>query len=209
MSAEVPSPITARTNADPHADTNANVRSERSGSGDPGLYTLCRNSADGSRLCIEFRRAGDRFTHTIRRTDASGETADEWVEVQSGDSDDWPASPPIQELSLESIADSDVLLGVGRAGKSHWSISVETSEVDGEAALRLDIACRCPAPPQWLGSTYDVKPAVTNGQASRSPLAIRCEADTSAVEGPSRLVIEPIERPSRWPGTVRWRFSVR
>ena len=205
MSAEVPSSTTAGANA----DANANTTGGPSGLSDPGVYTLCRGLADGSRLCIEFRRAGDRFTHTIRRTDASGETAGEWVEVQAGDSDDWPASPPIQELSLESIAGSDVLLGVGRAGKSHWSISVETSEVDGEACLHLDIACRCPAPPQWLGSTYDVKPTAINVQASRSPLVIRCEADTSAAEAASRWVVEPIDRPSRWPGTVRWRFSVR
>jgi hypothetical protein len=203
MSAEVPSSITAGANAAPHADANAKAKGDVSA---PGDYSLCRTSADGSRVCIEFRRTGDRFSHTIRRTDAAGKTTDQWCEVQAGDSDDWPASPPIQELSLQRIADADVLLGVGRAGKSHWSISVETSEIDGKASLRLDIACRCPAPPQWLGSTYDVKPNAEN--RAPSPLTLQCEADTNAAEGQARLVIEPIDRPARWPGTVRWRFAV-
>jgi len=201
MSAEVPSSITGGANTDANANTKGDLSA-------PAVYSLCRTSADGSHLCIEFRRAGDRFSHTIRRTDAAGETTDQWCEVQAGDSDDWPASPPIQELSLEKIADAEVLLGVGRAGKSHWSISVETSEIDGKASLRLDIACRCPAPPQWLGSTYDVKPNAENLEATPPPLTLRCEADTNAAEEKSRLVIEPIDRPARWPGTVRWRFAV-
>ena len=37
----------------------------------------------------------------------------------------WPSSPPLQQLSLEEINGSKVILGVGAAGQGHWSTKMK------------------------------------------------------------------------------------
>ncbi len=101
------------------------------------------------RLTVEFTWKADRYVHRI--------TSNAGCEITSVDGtpeDLWPASPPIQQLSLESIAGQPVLLGVGAAGSGHWSISV-SSVVDGEdEALKFELACRSREAPGQLASTY-------------------------------------------------------
>ncbi len=181
------------------------------------VYSLSCSSHDGSTLQVEFRRVGDRFAQSVRRLSSDGACSASWTGVQRSEPEAWPASPPIQELSLELIGGRDVLLGVGRAGKCHWSLSVETTQIDAVAALRFDIACRCPEQPQWLGSTYRIDTPRTGqrdeafqaGEAADSALSMRCEDDTVLIDcGPETVRIEPIARPLKWPGTVRWRYSI-
>ncbi|OYP35445.1 hypothetical protein [Rhodopirellula sp. MGV] len=62
----------------------------------------------------------------------------------------WPLSPPIQQLSVEEINDHDVALGVGCAGTSHWSLSVEPIE----SGYQFEWACRTKVAPEKLLSTY-------------------------------------------------------
>ncbi len=185
--------------------------------------------ADGLALRADFESVGDFFRHRISVIAGDTETSVGWESVAPGDEPAWPRSPPIQELSLESVAGRDCLLGVGRAGKSHWSLSVETA-ADGE--LRFDFACRCSEPPRWLGSTYQplsrsaaglsaavapgaVAPgAVAQGAATQAPLspmppAFDGQLGTAirpAVDGSLR--IEPERLPDQWPGTVRWCYRV-
>jgi hypothetical protein len=176
----------------------------------PPPYSLTRQGKDRSILRIDFLYVGDRFEQTITRTGEAGETLAAWRDVHSGDSDDWPASPPIQELSLETIGGQDVLLGVGRAGKSHWSVSIETIDIDSAPAIRFDYACRCPQPPDWLGTTYGPQSA-DNGDDSTA-LQVTCGEDSSKVSdgwgASKRIVIKPSDQPQKWPGTVRWRYWI-
>ncbi|WP_417739857.1 hypothetical protein [Rosistilla oblonga] len=65
----------------------------------------------------------------------------------------WPANPPLQQASLETIDGRLAILGVGLAGTSHWSISMETLAGDSQG-LRIDCACRCTSLPESLGSGY-------------------------------------------------------
>jgi hypothetical protein len=108
-------------------------------------------TTDG-RLRVEFRWSHDRFVHRVLL---------DQVEVArsiDGDSSElWPASPPMQQLSLEPIQGSDAILGVGAAGRSHWSLSVELEQGENESqSFRFEWAARCRDLPTSLGSAYSV-----------------------------------------------------
>jgi len=48
-----------------------------------------------------------------------------------------------------------MVLGVGGAGRNHWSISVQPAGDSG--AIRFDLACRCNEQPSFLGSKYRIE----------------------------------------------------
>lgn len=173
-------------------------------------YSLTSAGEDGSTLQVDFMRVGDRFEQTVTRIDRSGKRVALWRDVHNSDSEDWPASPPIQELSLEAIGGQNVLLGVGRAGKSHWSVSIETIGIDSAPAIRFDFACRCPEPPRWLGTTYEIESADASGTADGHSLqAVGAEDAAITRPDPKQIKIEPLNHPSKWPGTVRWRYTIQ
>lgn len=174
------------------------------------IYTLSCASDDGSALELDFRKQGDRYVQSIRRVTSDGTWLDRWIAVQEDEPVPWPASPPVQELHLQTIEGQDVLLGVGRAGKCHWSLSIETAEIDSVAALRFDFACRCPEPPGWLGSSYrrDEQDSPADAGQIAAALVIRCEEDARLSGDDDKLCIEPIGAPAQWPGTVRWRYAI-
>ena len=37
----------------------------------------------------------------------------------------WPRSAPLQEIIPQTIEGVDILAGIGRAGKSHWSVIIK------------------------------------------------------------------------------------
>lgn len=173
-------------------------------------------------LEADYRAVQGVFRHRVRLLGTDGLTLAEWDAVLLSASQDWPASPPVQEVSIERIHGRDCLLGVGRAGQAHWSLSVETLPIErvdaSEAAdswdepmvtspfpsgrgLRFDVACRCPQQPTWLGSTYQT-------DAERR---IRLETTASSRGvwcGTRMLRIEPVGLPEHWPGTVRWQYDL-
>lgn len=107
---------------------------------------------------VRFEWRGDRWTHVVRFDGlADGPTAGPWHSVEGpGDnsSDDrWPASPVLVELHTHPAAGSFAVIGLGLAGRSHFSASVGPDpQVPG--ALRFDIAARIHEPPVQLGSSY-------------------------------------------------------
>ncbi|HWA98301.1 MAG TPA: hypothetical protein VG713_07405 [Pirellulales bacterium] len=152
-------------------------------------------------LRVLFERQGDRWSHSVEALDD-----DAWVtvleSVEGTPSDPWPPSPPLQQLHIESRDGHDVLLLLGMAGQSHWSLAV-TAERE---ALVFDVACRCRAMPEQVGSAYhqpttepDVVVEVDSEAGSANcvefPLqeSMRIEANLTAVEPPT---------------TVRWRYTI-
>jgi hypothetical protein len=70
----------------------------------------------------------------------------------SGD-DRWPASPVLAEIHSHPAAGRVAVMGLGLAGRSHFSASVAPDpRVPG--ALRFEIAARINEAPVQLGSTY-------------------------------------------------------
>lgn len=152
--------------------------SDPSLSSDPEPLLL---NAPQEAFCVEFSWQQDRFVQRFLRTDRL--IAESVDRGQQDDDSSWPPSPPIQQLSLEPIGDNDVLLGVGAAGQSHWSISVEPTLHDQLPALKFDLACRCKSEPVWLGSTYrfegsHLKVVPLDGPIEKTSLGMAIRPDT-------------------------------
>jgi hypothetical protein len=86
---------------------------------------------------IRFLWDHDRFRHEVF---CDGQLIAASIEGTSRDP--WPASPPLQSLSLENIGSQMAILGVGAAGRGHWSVSVVADDRD---SLKLELACRISA----------------------------------------------------------------
>lgn len=103
-------------------------------------------------LKIEFVKVGDRFSHKLS-VEHDGQWSSILESIEGTDEENWPASPPLQQMVAEPIGKDGrlVLLGVGLSGTGHWSISVDENESGG---LLLDVACRVSGEHGFLGSTW-------------------------------------------------------
>ena len=126
---------------------------------------------------VVFARAGDRWDHELRLADGRVWRSVEGPTSEAGDPR-WPASPPLVEVSLAATNDGTAILGVGRAGRSHYSLCV-TPCLDLADTLHFDVACRIQEPAGWLGSTYR----------------------------PTGEIV-PSSLPTEVPATVRWSYTV-
>ncbi|WP_153557291.1 hypothetical protein [Roseimaritima sediminicola] len=142
-------------------------------------------------LAVECHWAEDRFSHRILGV-LAGEPAGtgQQVLLASGPavvaglplpaSEQWPADPPLQQVSVEPIGPGDAILAVGQAGCGHWSSSVEgtpgasTGNAGELASVKFDIACRFARPAGYLGSLYRIaaEGAVLEIEQNRALLAL-------------------------------------
>lgn len=137
---------------------------------------------------IQFVWTDDRYDHAIQLDHNR-------IDCQRGaESPAWPDSPPVQQLSIETIDGREVALGVGCAGTSHWSLSIEPTD----HGFRFDWACRVKETPERLGTSY----------TSHSALVFEPDEDAtvSTTDGVTRVV--PRQRMSD-AGTYRWRYQIR
>lgn len=157
-------------------------------------------SADGIGLRIEFAWLGDRFGHVISRIDKDGVAQPLLESIETLGADAWPASPPLQSLSLHALPSGQpAALLVGMASRSHWSASVEAAA--GHAALQFDIACRHSPQPKWLGSRYRVL-----GQQEK---LVSIAANDGRIHYATDVAtIEPNAISEKSP-TTRWRYTIR
>lgn len=172
---------------------------------------------DGRGLRVAFIWDEDRFGHEISCLE--GRVATVCLTAELGrDQDPWPASPALQQLSLEELQPgrpSALLLGM--AGQSHWSQCVEADPAT--TSLTFDVACRVQRKPQWLGSRYRVhhdaacRPMSAGGIALGGGVGLTIEpaagsppARITGAGGP--LVIVPDLRVQRFPSTVRWKYRI-
>lgn len=170
-----------------------------------------------SRLWVEFARLGDRFVHTVYG--AVGKRMETVVvSVEGTDLENWPASPALQQLSIEHREQGEVALLVGMAGRSHWSLSVEAER--GRGTLLFDAACLARERPEQCGSCYRTESMESwketqhglrwsgeNGCCELTLVAIagsqpaRCQR----IDGGFKIVATP---PPVLPATVRWRYRL-
>ena len=116
------------------------------------LVTLNSSESGSAHLQIRFCWHEDRFEHEIALINDGMRSP--VLRSREGDhSDDWPDSPPLQDISFESRSDHDVVLGVGRAGVGHWSSSFKSCAATN--GIEIEHACRVPpnVSPE-LGSAY-------------------------------------------------------
>jgi hypothetical protein len=174
---------------------------------------------DGRGLRVVWYREEDRYGQVIAYV--AGPTATACLTAELGrDRDPWPASPPLQQCSLESSSRGRQLaLAIGMAGKSHWSQSVETDS--NAPSLTFDVACRVHRQPVWLGSSYRADQPLEALSASTVRLTVAAgivltltgEAPDSSfpvrleVRGNHVAIAADLGR-LQLPSTVRWRYRV-
>lgn len=189
------------------------------------IRRLDATDSSGLTLRIEFVRLTDRYSHVLSVVEPGGAMHPILESVEGTAEDDWPSSPPMQNLSLEELAPGRrVALLVGMAGRNHWSASIEP--VPGQAALDFDIACRWASAVGSLGSAYAL--AAVPGHAAQSignpsasaelqvavadnlrlevkPCAgFECRATLAAARV---LIVPPVtSRPKS--GTARWKYRI-
>lgn len=148
------------------------------------------------RLVVEFTWSGDRWTHAVGpasglNSTASARTTPVWISVEgpaaAGGDPRWPASPVLVEVSLVEAA-RPAVVGVGLAGRSHFSLCVTPHPAGGERLL-FEAACRIHEPAGWLGSTYRgpagvLRKLLPAGESPAPPATVcwRYAIDATAIE---------------------------
>ena len=156
----------------------------------------------------------DRWSHQILLIHDGKETV-LLTSVEGSDQQTWPPSAPLQDISHHDLETGEAILGVGMAGKSHWSASVS---VEDNAAIFFDMACLIKTENATVGSEYRVADGVdvkTDGEELRlqtegSTITLRCHHPQNqrtkfAAEG-SKLAVLPDVETKSLTGSVRWCF---
>lgn len=132
-------------------------------------------------VAVAFERSGDRWRHVVT---LAGGLLLESIEGPADPAADprWPASPVLTEVSVVDAAGRPAILGLGLAGRSHFSVSI-AAHPDRPDTLLFEVACRIQEPPGWLGSTY----RATDGGLVRA-VPVAADADL--------------------PRTVQWAYTV-
>jgi hypothetical protein len=115
---------------------------------------------------IVFLHEHDRWRHVVALADGSRIESVEGPQNTAADPR-WPASPALTEVSLVGAAGGAAIVGLGLAGRSHFSVSV-AAHPDRPDTLLFEVACRIQEPPTWLGSTYR---AADGGSMQAAPQA--------------------------------------
>jgi len=183
----------------------------------------------GRGLRATFVWCRDRWAHTIaivtRERMGPERVGPLLASEEGGDRDEWPPSPPLQQLHVENRAgDGRVALLVGMAGQSHWSLSVEA--VAEARQLVFDAACRLggstDSRSSKLGSSYRamIAPAIdAQGVVRLSAYGQSClvacepagEYSAAVLTGNAEgLTIVPLadSAPARSAPNRRWRYRV-
>jgi hypothetical protein len=153
---------------------------------------------NGHCLRVDFHWRNDRYGHVVSLVGTTGEVEPLLASIEGLAEENWPPSPPLQSLSVETLPNGrPVALLVGMAGGTHWSASIEP--LSGTAELLFDIACRHSSAPQRLGSQYRRLPT------GAKSVKISGEAAQIA-EKADQITIEPASASAS--STQRWKYVV-
>jgi hypothetical protein len=153
---------------------------------------------EAGRVGVVFSRSGDRWAHHVLVDGATRFVSTEGP-TRAGD-DRWPASPVVTEVALVEAAGGPALVGVGRAGRSHFSLSLIRHPTLPDTVL-VEAACRIHEPPGWLGSTYrPLEPPLAD-----EPAPVDADRDSEMI----RLPAAPgTSDPGSVPRTVLWTYLI-
>jgi hypothetical protein len=164
-------------------------------------------ASDNLRLVFDHR--GDRWGHRIE-FDRNGEWVVAFSSIEGTATDDWPPSPALQHIHLQTFSLSGpTALLVGKAGASHWSAAIEADREAG--VLRFDIACRLSSGPKYLGSTYSIIKDRTESAPRRPRIEVAmindaCLRAIQASETEMSVCVTSESLPE--PRTIRWKYVV-
>ncbi len=187
-------------------------------------HVLSATATSGVTLRVAFVWWQDRFGQVISVGTPGGDLATVLSSIEGDAQELWPASPPLQSVSLGPLADGrQAALLVGMAGRSHWSASVEA--LSGRAALVFDVACRLGSLPASLGTQYSVAAGqIRSGPGEKQREFVEIRTDGPAVriyredlpQAATKLrlpesgdiVIRPALPDKLATATVRWKYRV-
>jgi hypothetical protein len=162
-----------------------------------------------NRLVLQFHRQGDRWMHFIE-TRHDGKVAGLVLSAEGETGDEWPPSPPFQNLELQTIpGKAQTALLVGKAGLNHWSAAIEADPTAG--VLRFDIACRLQKEPVRLGSSYWIgaNPKLPPSVLPRFEISPNGDGVARRLEATDREVaIWVLSDPGPVPRTIRWQYVI-
>ncbi|MFO0916340.1 MAG: hypothetical protein U0795_25505 [Pirellulales bacterium] len=179
------------------------------------LVLTTGGTTEGLRLELTLTWLGDRYGQRLVVINELGERC-EVAESCEGTADDlWPPAPPLQQVLMHTIADQvPAALGVGMAGTSHWSVSIEADP--REPRIVWDVACRCqPSAPGRLHSTFRriEPPSLDDLPCGLRPVPLDIpEAGPAIISSEGRQTeFRPAAGTENSPSgewtTVRWRFA--
>jgi hypothetical protein len=169
--------------------------------GDPRAGPAAAPRLDVGRVCIVFTRIGDRWAHRVLVDGAARFLSTEGP-TTAGD-DRWPASPVLTEVSLVAAGGGTAVVGVGRAGRSHFSLSATRHPALPDAIV-VEAACRIHEPPGWLGSTYEpFDQRLADGPATAASPSTEEDGDMVRLSAPSGATA-----PAPLPRTVTWSYVI-
>lgn len=171
------------------------------------------------KLAVVFAKATDnpdRWSHQIFLTDRNQQTL-LLSSIEGTDEQAWPASAPLQDISQHDLPTGQAILGVGMAGKSHWSASVS---VEQNTTLFFDMACLIKTAEASVGSRYAVATGVEAEmigeslmlQTPSSKIAIqphhRQNQRTKFISQGTEIAMIPDVETKSLTGSVRWCFRI-
>jgi hypothetical protein len=175
---------------------------------------------DGLSLRVEFLWHVDRYRHVVSVIQPSGLSIPLLESIEGSPVDDWPPSPPLQNLHLDAQPGGRrVGLLVGMSGQSHWSASI--GPTTNGTGLVFDVACRAGRSPGRLLTTYRIAREVRPSAADAAVLRLECSnwSATVAVSTDSatltelrtldtELAISPCPSGLAIPPTRRWLYRI-
>lgn len=123
---------------------------------------------------IDFRFRDDRHGHVILIR-LQNEVLEILESVEGTGADEWPPSPPLQQIHEQELPTGTVIWGLGMSGSAHWSGSFAVEE-DGTSATRrlhAELALRSSSQNAGPVSTYRVlDPNATVVQPTEASLEV-------------------------------------
>jgi|GEM_PF-3199226 len=159
---------------------------------------ILRPAANKGGLLLRCERIIDRFQKTVLWADENGIETVVLQSVEGTAAEDFPASPPIQQIHIQEINGAPVMLGVGMAGRGHWSASIMLDNANPDegnvecSTLLFQYAAKFPGTSGWLGCTWSLANGITWSRKHDSPDRDSDESEwfVSFANG-GRLVIRP------------------
>lgn len=118
-------------------------------------------------LVVHFIWSHDRWGHQLewRHDHESILLA---TTLEGDDKQEFPPSPPIQDMSVEHRSGGAVALGVGMAGAAMWSFSAEAKNDQG--IVEFDWACQPRGMPLWPRQHYRLHRRLPSSGTAGTPL---------------------------------------
>jgi hypothetical protein len=163
--------------------------------------SLEHGAAASPALEVRFRWQRDRYHHQVVLLNEFGETP--LIQSMEGDDQqDFPPSPPLQDMSVEARPTGAVALAVGMAGAALWSVSVQATP--GRGLLEFDWACQTRGARIWPQNCYRwLDPEFPDNSAAAGAVSQR-DADLAGGLAADGRPMAPAVGPANDQGSRDW-----